>query len=477
MASFSRARSGHCLLAAGVLLALSGQATELFAQEVYRRGTSGPALQAAPNDGPQLEPVGIAPEPEPPGSLNTGEPEASAKSRGRRWRKSSTGAQAGDAPRVASMPKNTEAAGTQPLGADAPDSAVFREAEPGKALVMQAYAKSRTAKDESGFSETIDLCRDALQAGVKSATATYAHQLMSWAHNRRGEIHAVAERDDQAFDDFDAAVELDDTSWRALHNRGVNYAVLGKNAKALADFNRSIELNPDFATAYFNRGETRCESGDFEAALADYDTATKLLPDDAGVFNSRGHAHFRMGHYKQAVADFNTTLKLDPKSAAAHLNRGDVYAAVGNYSAAAHDYDAAIRIRPDLGRAHQSMAWLLATCPNPLYRNAAQAVVAAKLAIELDGQEDHRYLATWAAALANAGKFDAAERVQRQAVKGAPAKSRPTQEKRLALYHSHKPFRTGSQEAAPNSTDRQVRDDVRNAPVTTGVRQVGGYTR
>jgi tetratricopeptide (TPR) repeat protein len=440
-------------------------------------------LQAVPNEGPQLVPAGSGQGATSLGSPTAGEPDASPKPRGRRWRKASTGAQAGEASN-ATQAQNAQPAGKQPPDADAPASAASAAAapadalpadattEPGKPLVLQAYAKSRTAKEESGFTETIDFCRDAMQAGVKPATATYVHQLMSWAHNRRGEIQAAAERDDQAFHDFDAAVELDSTSWRALHNRGVSYAVLGQSGKALADFNRAIELNPDFATAYFNRGETRYESGDFEAALADYDTAARLLPDDAGVFNSRGHAHFRMGHFTQAVADFNRTLKLDPKSAAAYLNRGDAYAAMGNYGAAAHDYDASIRIRPDLGRAHQSMAWLLATCPDPKFRNPAQAVVAAKIAIELDGQEDHRYLATLAAALANAGKFDAAERVQRQAVRGAPAKLRPTQEKRLALYHSHKPFRTGSQEA-PRSTDREVR----NVPATTGVRQVGGYTR
>jgi hypothetical protein len=118
------------------------------------------------------------------------------------------------------------------------------------------------------------------------------------------------------------------------------------------------------------------------------------------------------------------------------------------------------------------MAWLLATCPDRHFRNPAQAIVAAKIAIELDGDDDHRYLATLAAAMASAGRFEAAERIQRQAVRGAPAKLRPAQEKRLALYHSRQPFRTGSQEAAAPD-DREVR----SARTTTGVRPAGGYTR
>jgi tetratricopeptide (TPR) repeat protein len=491
-----RARSGHCLLAASAALGLSLWTTAAFGQQnALRRG---PALQLAPDDGPQLEPIGAQSDAGQNGGPTLAEPKPTSKSQPRRWRRSSaaTSSEQDSEPAETAPPKRStprEIATQLPeLGLPAAprreeepvveqkskesgkESNKESGEEPGKPLVLEAYNKSRSAKDDATLSETIDLCRDGLQAGLNSAASEYARQLMSWAHNRRGEIHAAAGRDSQAFDDFDAAVELDAKSWRALHNRGVSYAVLGKSDKAMADFNQSIEVNKEFPIAYFNRAETRYEAGDYQAALGDYDQAIKLLPTDGAALNSRGHTHFRLGNFKQAINDFNATLKVDPKSAAALLNRGDVYAAMGNHGAAAHDYDAAIRMRPDLGRAHQSMAWLLATCPDPRFRNASQAITAAKLAIELDGDDDHRYLATLAAAMANAGRYEAAERIQRQAIRGTPTKLRPTQEKRLTLYRSHQPFRTGAQEMAAQPTNDR---EVRSARTNTSVRQASGYMR
>jgi tetratricopeptide (TPR) repeat protein len=340
-----------------------------------------------------------------------------------------------------------------------PLAAQSTSAGDGNAMVAHAYEMSLQAKTEEAYTETIELCRSGLHAGVAGARAAYARRLMAWSHNRRGELRATAGQDDAAFEDFDAAVDLDGNAWRAVHNRGVSYAGQGKTAEALADFTRTIELNSEYGLAYFNRGEMRYDLGEFEAALDDYDTAARVLPDDAGILNSRGHAHYKLTHYKQAVADFNATLRLDPGSAAAYVNRGDVYADMGFFAEAAKDYQSAIRIRPEMGRAYQSAAWLMATCPKEKFRDANESVKAAQKALELDGEDDYRYVATLAAALASAGRFDVAERAQRAAVEGAPAELRPIQQQRLALYHSHKPFRT----TLPESQSR-LSGQIRNAP-------------
>lgn len=346
----------------------------------------------------------------------------------------------------------------------------------GQALLLKAYARSREAADEAGFSETIDLCSDGIQAGVSEEAAAYARKLMAWAHNRRGELHAAAGRDDLAYEDFNAALELDDQSWRALHNRGVQLAAAGKNKQALEDFNAALELHREFPMAYYNRAEVRYDLGDFEGALADYNAAARRLPEDAEVFNSRGHLLHRLRHYKQAVADFNKTLKLNPKSAEAHVSRGDVYGEMGRYGDALADYHAAIELRPGLGRAHQSLAWLLATCPVPQFRDPQVAVEAAQEALKIDGATDYHYLATLAAAYASAGRFDSAEKVQRQVLRSAPAESRPVQERRLALYHSRRPFRTTPPEMMPTAASPPPRDPTRQ-PMTTGVRAASGYVR
>lgn len=359
-------------------------------------------------------------------------------------------------------------------GADPADAAPAAPAATGNGqeILLKAYARSREAVDDAGFTETIDLCGEGIQAGVSPEAATYAQKLMAWAHNRRGELHAAAGHDELAYDDFSAALELDGKSWRALHNRGVQLAAAGKNKAALEDFNAALELHHEFPMAYYNRAEVRYDLGDFEGALADYNAAAKRLPEDAEVFNSRGHLYHRLRHYKQAVSDFNRTLKLNPKSAEAHVSRGDVYAEMGRYGDALADYHSAIELRPGLGRAHQSLAWLLATCPVPQFRDPQVAVDAANEALKIDGAGDYHYLATLAAAFASAGRFDAAEKAQRQAVRTSPPASRPIQERRLALYQSHRPFRT-----APPEMTQQPGGSPMRQPMTTGVRTASGYVR
>ncbi len=440
-----RCRWGCMVAAALVVLAAEGT---LFAQFDGGGPALGPAL-FAPNEAELLNPVTdepelapVTPEKNSPGNRATNSP--GLKEPGRLNATGSNGATA--LPGSASGPQwRTKTAppawASEPNGtprarrASADGSAGVDESDPAArpltaapsiskeaagSLMNKAYARSRAAKDEAGYTEAIELCRATLQAGVRGNIAAYMRRLMAWCYNRRGELHAAAGRDNQAFEDFDAAVDMDNQSWRALHNRGVSYVARGKSAEALADFTQALDLNSDFGIAHFNRAEVRYDQGDFEGAIADYDDAVRLMPGDAGVLNSRGHAHFRLKHFKEAVADFNETLRLDPRSAAAMINRGDVYAEVGYFAEAVRDYQDAIRVRPQMGRAYQSAAWLMATCPQEQFRDPQQAIEAARRAIELDGPNDHRYLATLAAALASAGQFEEAEATQRQATLMAP---------------------------------------------------------
>ncbi len=328
-----------------------------------------------------------------------------------------------------------------------------------QSLLTQAYKRSVTATEEADYTETIELCRDAMQAGVKGNSATYLRRLMAWAYNKRGECLSSAGKDTPAFEDFQAAVELDNTSWRALHNRGVSLAGMGKTAEAAEDFSRAVEINRDFSLAYFNRGEMRYEQGDFNGAIEDYNTASKNMANDPNLYNSRGHAQYRLRRFKEAIIDFNIALRLDPHNAAALVNRGDVHADTAYYAEAAADYKAAIQFDPKLGRAFQSVAWLMATCPDKQYRNGGMAIEAAERALAIDGRGDYRYLATLAAAQATAGKFDDAIRTQQEAIDAAPETSRATQEKRLALYEARKPFHM-----AQRDSQGRTGGQIRNAP-------------
>ncbi len=138
--------------------------------------------------------------------------------------------------------------------------------------------------------------------------------------------------------------------------------------------------------------------------------------------------------------------RLDANNAEAYTLRGDAQADQAQFAQAVSDYQAAVRVNPEYGRAYQSSAWLRATCPMPQFRHTEVALRNAQKAIDIDGEGDHRYLETLAAAQAHAGQFDDAKVTQTRAIEAA-RQAKVTQQvsgrmqERLQLYQASQPYR------------------------------------
>ncbi|MBX7165187.1 MAG: tetratricopeptide repeat protein [Pirellulales bacterium] len=326
---------------------------------------------------------------------------------------------------------------------------------PGADAIRRVYESfAARAKTVDDYTQIINACEQALNTGtgLNATDTAYAYRLMAWAYDHRGARHSAAGKDDLAVTDFDAALTLDTERWQSYHNRGVSLAMLGKYSEALEDFTRAIELNPKHANAYYNRAELYYERGAYADAVADYDEAIRLSSaPDSELYNGRGHSFYRLGDYEAAIADYTEAIRIDATNAAAYTNRGDAYADTGRYDKASLDYRAAMRIDKKLGRAYQSAAWLMATCPEEHYRDKDKAIQAARKAIELDGQDDPRYLDTLAAALASAGQYTEAEAVILQALDKAPEELAEVYAQRLELYQASQPYRDPQPQAKPGA--------------------------
>ncbi|MGA2035666.1 MAG: tetratricopeptide repeat protein, partial [Thermoguttaceae bacterium] len=91
------------------------------------------------------------------------------------------------------------------------------------------------------------------------------------------------------------------------------------------------------------------------------------------------------------------------------------------------------------------VAWTLATSPDDALRNGAQAVTAARDAVQLSGGRDPSVLDTLAAALAEAGQFSEAVQTAGQAVQQAKSQGKAELaakiQNRLNRYSANAPFR------------------------------------
>ena len=125
-------------------------------------------------------------------------------------------------------------------------------------------------------------------------------------------------------------------------------------------------------------------------------------------------------------------------------NLACAYADLGNYPAHFGMLRRTFRHSPRQEDALNALAWALATCPRPQFRNGPEAVTLAEKACQLTGGKNPLTLETLAAALAEAGRWDEAVRRQGEALALArqkmPARA-GVMERRLALYQSRKPFR------------------------------------
>ena len=197
--------------------------------------------------------------------------------------------------------------GTPTSYTEQPTSTVSDPETTSASWLNQAQNAATTAETPEELTTVISLCDRGIQTTPPTEVLSSLRRLSAWAHNRRGEMLADAQRSDDAIQDFQAAISLDPNCSLAIHNRGVTFAQRNQFGAALRDFNRVIELNPGLAVAYRNRAELLAALGRMEEAIADYNQAVSSLPEDASLLCARAHAYQRIGDFSHATADMNSS--------------------------------------------------------------------------------------------------------------------------------------------------------------------------
>ncbi len=131
--------------------------------------------------------------------------------------------------------------------------------------------------------------------------------------------------------------------------------------------------------------------------------------------------------------------------------RGVFWSERGEYDRALAVYEELLRDDPENLGALNNLAWLLATCPEAKLRDGKRAVElaarACQLTLRLSGDLNSSYLDTLAAAHAEAGDFETAVEVQREAIGMLPPEDPNAKgfRDRLEGYTASKPYRDRGQ--------------------------------
>jgi tetratricopeptide (TPR) repeat protein len=225
------------------------------------------------------------------------------------------------------------------------------------------------------------------------------------------------------------------------YEEGRAHLSAGRFNEAIMAFDRAIRRDPEDSFAYMKRGMAHTALEEDKEALADFTKVLQLDPKNAKAHLYRAHVHLRLKEARAAVEDCTAALRLHRDDGEAYLYRGNANNTLKEYGKARDDFREAVRLAPTSAAAHNSVAWLLATCPDEKIRDGAKAVEEGTRACELSAWNQPQIIDTLAAAYAECGKFDESVKWQQKAVDLATDRDRQDLRKRLELFKSKKPYR------------------------------------
>ncbi|HEY1788517.1 MAG TPA: tetratricopeptide repeat protein, partial [Verrucomicrobiae bacterium] len=114
-------------------------------------------------------------------------------------------------------------------------------------------------------------------------------------------------------------------SWVAHNNLGMNDFSQGQVDQAIEQYQKAIAIDDKAPMVHFNLGATFAQKGDLEAAIGEYQKAIQLQPDYFQARNNLGDALLRTGQTAAAIDDFQEALKLSPQSTVLHNNLAFIF--------------------------------------------------------------------------------------------------------------------------------------------------------
>ncbi|MDR3773079.1 MAG: tetratricopeptide repeat protein, partial [Terracidiphilus sp.] len=217
---------------------------------------------------------------------------------------------------------------------------------------------------------------------------------------------------DQALEIWKKAVAMEAENAKVQNGLGISLYVHGETDEGFEHLRRSIRINPLSSETHFILGRFLLDKGRVQEALAELNAAIGIRPHFESCEEALGSAYEAVGNESEALAHWRKAHGIDSTRTSATLG----------------------------------VAWLLATAPDALVRNGAEAVRLAESARDA-APENAELLDTLAAAYAEDGQFPRASATAARALELAEGQGNRQLAAdvrwRQSLYAQRKPFHGG----------------------------------
>jgi len=255
------------------------------------------------------------------------------------------------------------------------------------------------------------------------------HMKLSTLAVERGSLSTAREQIDRSIALFPTA--------KAWNLKGAVHGLLGDWKGACEALEQGVELDPDDVKALSQAGEARTRLGDIDRAVELLERALDVDPDHVASHRRLGSALLSKNDLTGARSHLERARELGDQAVLSNL--GETLRRLGDVQGAVNVFRESVSISM-VPQTVQRLAWILGTTSIQSLRDPQEAQRLAQLLNESSNFQNPGHLETLAAASAAGMDFEAATRLQLEAIRRIKPESRGPAEGRLRLYREKQPF-------------------------------------
>lgn len=204
----------------------------------------------------------------------------------------------------------------------------------GDETLLKAYG----ALDAKSYPHAFTLFNEAIEQGLSN------QELEANAYNMRGTFKFVIGNAKEALADLERSTSLRPNYVQSWVKKASVHMELSDKDEAFKDFDKAVEADAQDPDIYYHRGQVNFILGEFDAAIKDYEKSTSL--DDTFIFSQVQYAvaHYKNGNIGHSTAAFRKLLRNFDTSSEAYNYYGELLLDQQKFEEAMDKFDKAIEI-------------------------------------------------------------------------------------------------------------------------------------